>query len=366
MTDQITTVSFPKTGIDVIDRNMPGFVAAINAALRATQVSFNTTNTNAKGAVTAVTGTAPITSTGGTTPAIGLADTAVAPGPYGDATHIATFIVDQEGRLTAAANVAITPPSSTVPGIGALFGMGVSGNVRALTQYMATILAPNASVLTGTIAGANGAWNIGIEPSTLNSSGTVTGAFTSDTARPMVSFVTGGTTNNFCYNTIGVPTNTGVPCILGWGQALQGVIEGITATNVRVWTGIVGDSGASTGQNLTQNNFLTSAAYAAFRFNPSLSPNWFACVSDGGGANHQEVDTGVPFVTTALAWSIDATAVPTGGGIDFVIGTGVKTTVTGSGVPANTAGFFWYGGIATLANSAASVAHGSWQALRTL
>lgn len=39
---------------------------------------------------------------------IKLADTVVAPGAYGDATHVGQFTVDQQGRITAAANVAIS------------------------------------------------------------------------------------------------------------------------------------------------------------------------------------------------------------------------------------------------------------------
>ena len=41
-------------------------------------------------------------------PTITLSDTAVTPGSYGDATHVGTFTVDQQGRLTAASNVAIS------------------------------------------------------------------------------------------------------------------------------------------------------------------------------------------------------------------------------------------------------------------
>lgn len=38
----------------------------------------------------------------------GLADTAVTPGTYGDATHVGQFAVDAKGRITAAADVAIS------------------------------------------------------------------------------------------------------------------------------------------------------------------------------------------------------------------------------------------------------------------
>lgn len=61
--------------------------------------------------VTTVSGTAPIASSGGATPAISLNDTAVTPGTYGDATHVAQVTVDQKGRLTFAQNVALPAAS---------------------------------------------------------------------------------------------------------------------------------------------------------------------------------------------------------------------------------------------------------------
>lgn len=80
-------------------------------ALSATEIPISSSGSGGGGGgsgVTAVTGTAPISSTGGLTPAISLDDTAVTPAAYGSATEVGTFTVDQKGRLTAATNIPIT------------------------------------------------------------------------------------------------------------------------------------------------------------------------------------------------------------------------------------------------------------------
>ena len=74
--------------------------------------------TSGGAAVTSVGASSPLSSTGGTTPVIGLNDSPVTPGAYGDATHVATFTVSQKGLLQAAANVAITLPSGGVTTTG--------------------------------------------------------------------------------------------------------------------------------------------------------------------------------------------------------------------------------------------------------
>jgi len=58
--------------------------------------------------VQSVGASSPLSSTGGDTPVIGLNDSAVTPGTYGDATHVGQFTVDQKGLLQFAQNVEIT------------------------------------------------------------------------------------------------------------------------------------------------------------------------------------------------------------------------------------------------------------------
>jgi hypothetical protein len=91
--------------------------------------------TGSGGTVTSVSGTAPISvATGTSTPVISIADTAVTPGSYGSATQVATFTVDQKGRLTAAGNTTISgvsPVGSSLADTNIWVGNG-SGQAAAV------------------------------------------------------------------------------------------------------------------------------------------------------------------------------------------------------------------------------------------
>lgn len=78
----------------------------------------------------------PITSSG----TISLANTAVSPGNYGDSTHAATFTVDAQGRLTAAASVSISASS-----LGALLAANNLSDVANSAASLANLGADTAA-----------------------------------------------------------------------------------------------------------------------------------------------------------------------------------------------------------------------------
>jgi hypothetical protein len=103
---------------------------------------------------TGLTGTPnPITSTG----TIDLADTAVTPGSYGSTSQVGTFTVDQQGRLTAAANVTITPAS--IGGVASV--SGTANEITASGTTNVTLSLPSALTFTGKTV-TNGTFNMAV------------------------------------------------------------------------------------------------------------------------------------------------------------------------------------------------------------
>ncbi len=105
----------------------------------------------------------PITTSG----TILLLDTTVTPGTYGDSTHVGQFTVDQQGRLTAAANIAV--------GGGSVTSVAVSGGTTGLTTSGGPITTSGTITVAGTLIVANG----GTGDTTLTSHGVLYGNGTS-------------------------------------------------------------------------------------------------------------------------------------------------------------------------------------------
>ena len=85
-----------------------------------------------------------------------LANTAVSPGTYGGASQIPVVVVDQQGRLTSASNVAVSIPS----------GAYITGSNNS-------ILTTNTSI-TGNVTVASNTGGLTIGPAVISANQTVT------------------------------------------------------------------------------------------------------------------------------------------------------------------------------------------------
>lgn len=138
-----------------VSANSYAAAAAVSANAFATTIGASS-NAWANTKVSSVTGTAgQIFSSGGTTPTLNLVNTTVTASTYGGSTQIPVFTVDGQGRLTYAANVAVTTVGMDYP-----FANGVANSANAyaaqIVGYANTNAANGSYISTGVVRVAYG------------------------------------------------------------------------------------------------------------------------------------------------------------------------------------------------------------------
>jgi len=151
---------------------------------------------------TGLTGTPnPITSTG----TIDLANTLVTPGTYGSTSEVGTFTVDQQGRLTAAANVTITPAS--IGGVASV--SGTANEITASGTTNVTLSLPAALTFTGKTVTGGTLTGVSINGSTNTLSNIANASLTNSSVTiGSTSLSLGGTLTTLAGVTISGATNT--------------------------------------------------------------------------------------------------------------------------------------------------------------
>jgi hypothetical protein len=184
----------------------------------------------------------PITSNG----TISLANTAVVAAAYGSASQVGTFTVDAQGRLTAAANVAISISVANVSGavpntVNVIAGTGLSGGGNLASNV--TVSLANTAVTAGNYGSTTQVAQI-----TIDAQGRITAA-----ANVAVSGGGGGT-GNIVSNVVTITVGDNI----SWTNSTSVVLSWINnSSNVVTWTNTV--------YSVTNNN-------ATILVNHSLSP----------------------------------------------------------------------------------------------
>jgi hypothetical protein len=253
------------------------------------------------GGVTAIaTGTGltggPITTTG----TIAIADTAVVAGTYGSSSNIPQIIINAQGQITSATNIAVATG-------GTVTSVDVSGGTTGLTTSGGPITSSGTITLAGTLAATNG----GTAQSTYSAGDILYASATNTLSKLSVS------TNGFVLTLAGgLPTwaaSTGG--VTSFNTSLSGLTPSTATTGAITLAGTLGISSGGTGQTSASAAFnalspitttgdliIGNGTNSATRL--GIGSNGYVLTSDGTTAAWQAATGGSSSQANAYAWFI--------------------------------------------------------------
>jgi len=238
---------------------------------------------------------------------LAVANTAVTPGTFGGGTNAAQVTVDQQGRITSAANVAI--PQGTVTNVAT--GTGLTGGPVTTTG---TISIANTTVAAGTYGNANtvSVFTVNAQGQLTSASNTaiaigtgqVTGLGTIATQDASNVAITGGSFANIVANNsnrelVTINAN-GAANTINYDAKTQQVLLYTGNATANVTINIRGDSGTTLNNTMSNNQSLTVAFAmtnnATARYvtltqidGSNVTPKWQGGLPTSGTANAIDV-----------------------------------------------------------------------------